>query len=148
MKNRQATLVRAFAILAAALISSCGGSSYGGGDGDGPPPATLSISLDPTTITLGESATITWNSNAPNCNASGAWSGSKSGDGSETVTPSATGTFTYSLVCSGGQYSESEQGSVTLTVDPTRSAGLWVGDGCCVESQSFAVVGLTNDVGG
>jgi hypothetical protein len=52
------------------------------------------------------------------------------------------------MVCSGGRYSESEQGSATLTVEAARSAGLWVGDGCCVDTQSFAVAGLTNEAGG
>jgi hypothetical protein len=147
MRTRDIAMARLAMSLVAGLAASCGGGSYGGDGGNGPR-ATLSISIDPATITLGESATITWSSNAPNCNASGAWSGNKSASGSESVTPTATGTFTYSLICSGGRYSASEQGSATLTVNPTQAAVLWIGEACCIDSASFAVVGLTNEAGG
>ena len=127
------------------LLAGCGGSGYGGGGGSNPP-ATLTISVDPSTITLGQSATITWNSNAP-CTASGDWTGSKSRSGSEMVTPSATGSFTYTLVCRGDGYGSSERESTTLTVTPVAMAGLWIGGGCCVDSSNFAQSGLTNENG-
>jgi hypothetical protein len=75
------------------------------------------------------SATVTWTSNAP-CTASGAWS--RAGlSGAETVTPTATGTFTYTLVCRGDGYGSSERESDTLTVNPAQVAGLVIGEGCC-----------------
>ena len=136
----------ALACLAGALLTSCGGS-YGGGGGNNPP-ATLNITVSPTTITLGESATLSWSSNASMCTASGAWSGSKPGDGSETVTPAATGSFTYSMRCRGGGYGESQEGSATLTVNPTAIAAIWTGEACCVDAKSFGVTGMTDDAGG
>jgi hypothetical protein len=97
------------------LLVSCGGS-YGGGDGSAR--ATVALSINPTTITLGQSATITWNSNGGACSANGEWTGNKPASGTETVTPTRTGTLTYSLVCSGGGYNESETLTTTLTVNP------------------------------
>lgn len=144
MKIRRTTLTGVAMVLGAGLLLSCGGGSYGGGGSN--PPASLTISVSPSTITLGQSATITWNSNAP-CTASGAWSGSKAASGSETVTPAQTGTLTYTLVCRGGGYGESDRESATLTVNPAALAGLWIGDGCCVKSVSFAVAGITNNSG-
>ena len=82
-------------------------------------PATLSISVEPTTITLGQTATVTWSSNGGACTASGAWSGSRAASGSESVTPAEAGTFTYTLVCSGGGYGDSQVLSGTLTVNPS-----------------------------
>jgi len=104
-------------------------------------------SVSPETITLGQSATLTWNSNAPNCTANGAWSGSKPGDGSESVTPTSTGTLTYSLVCSGGRYGESDQGSATLTVNPAMQAAAFKGEACCIGGQAVAVEGITSESG-
>lgn len=144
MTAQTRTLVRIFQTGTAALLASCGGS-YGGGDGN--QPATLTLSVSPTTITLGESATLTWNSNAPNCTASGAWNGPKPGDGSEDVTPDSTGTFNYALVCSGGRYGESDQASATLTVNPARQATAWVGEACCLGSETFRVDGITSASG-
>jgi hypothetical protein len=127
------------------LLAGCGGSGYGGGGSN--PPASLTISVDPSTITLGQSATITWTSNAP-CTASGDWSGTKSQTGSEMATPSATGSFTYTLICRGGGYGSSELESTTLMVNPAAAmAGLWIGDSCCVASDEFEAAGLTNDAG-
>jgi hypothetical protein len=130
--------------LTTGLLAACGGSGYGG-DGGSLGRATLSISINPGTITLGESATITWSSNGDNCTASGDWSGNKAGDGSESVTPGTAGEFTYNMVCSGGRYTESQRGSVTLTVDPVTTAGLWRGEVCCVEAKSVAVSGVMSD---
>jgi len=144
MKAQPVTLVRTVLILVTGVLAGCGGG-YGGGGG--PPPATLSISVSPTTITLGESATLTWNSNAPECTASGAWTGSKPGDGSESVTPTETGTLTYSLVCSGGRYGESDRGSATLTVNPAAQAAAFVGEACCMGTDTFAVEGITSESG-
>ena len=123
----------------AGFLVSCGGGGYYAY-------ASLTISVSPTTITLGQSATITWTSEAP-CTASGAWSGSKAASGSEMVTPTQTGSFTYSLVCGDDVWGPSKLKSATLTVNPAALAGLWIGDACCVKSDSFPVIGLTNDSG-
>jgi len=141
---RNAAFACIVASLGAGSLMSCGGSGYGGGGS--PPAATLTISVSPTTITLGQSATITWNSNAP-CTASGAWSGTKAASGSETVTPAQTGTFTYTLICSGGGYGSSERESATLTVIPASVASLFTGNGCCDSLDPFAVIGITADSG-
>lgn len=104
-------------ITVAAIMTACGG--YGGGSGM--PPATANISVSPMSITLGQSATLTWSTNGTMCTASGAWSGTKAASGSQTVTPTAAGTATYTLVCSGGAYGGSSSQSAMLTV--TAAAG-------------------------
>jgi uncharacterized protein (TIGR03118 family) len=109
----------------AALLAACGG---GGGMGymapaaapmTAPPPAaSTTISVAPTTVMVGQNATITWSSNSgTTCMASGAWSGSKSASGTATVTPTAAGTLSYMLSCSGGAYSASTTQTATLMVD-------------------------------
>ena len=147
MYSKFAPFIRPLLALVLVSLASCGGSSYGGGDGGGDPPATLNISVDPDTITLGDSATITWNSNAPSCQASGDWDGEKSGDGTETVTPATAGEFTYSMVCSGGGYRDSQRGSVTLTVNPTAIAGAFIAEACCEDGKSFEILGLAGESG-
>ena len=103
--------------LCVGLLVGCGGGGYGGG-GSSNPPATLTISVEPTTITLGQSATVTWTTNGATCTASGAWSGTRAASGSESVSPTEAGTYTYTLLCSGGGYGESQVTSATLTVNP------------------------------
>jgi uncharacterized protein (TIGR03118 family) len=109
----------------AALLAACGG---GGGMGYmapaaapmtvPPPAASTTISVAPTTVMVGQDATITWSSNSgTTCMASGAWTGSKSASGTATVTPTAAGTLSYMLSCSGGAYSASTTKTVTLMVD-------------------------------
>jgi hypothetical protein len=147
MYPKLAPLIRPLVALVLVPLASCGGGSYGGGGGGGNPPATLNISVDPDTITLGESATITWNSNAPSCQASGDWDGEKSGDGTETVTPATAGEFTYTMVCSGGGYRDSQRGSATLTVNATAVAGAFVAEACCEDGKSFEILGLASETG-
>lgn len=143
MRIHRAAFIYAAMGLGAGLLMSCGGS-YGGGGSN--PAASLTISISPTTISLGQSATVTWTSNAP-CTASGAWSGTKAASGSETVTPTQAGTFTYTLVCSGGGYRESQSQSATLTVNPAGIAGVAIGSACCNRLVSFPVIGITTDSG-
>lgn len=144
MTIRRAAFVGIVAGLCAGLLMSCGGG-YGGGGSN--PPASLTISVSPTTITLGQSATVTWTSNA-SCTASGAWSGTKAASGNEMVTPAAAGTFTYTLICSGGGYGESQSRSATLMVNPVMVvAGLWSGTVCCVKLDPFPVTGIKSGSG-
>ena len=99
----------------ALIVVACGGGGYGGGNNM--TPATASIALQPATVTLGQSSTLTWNTNGTGCTASGAWTGAQSATGTLVVTPSAVGTQTYTLVCTGGAYSQSSSQSATLTVN-------------------------------
>jgi uncharacterized protein (TIGR03118 family) len=106
----------------AALIAACGGGGYGGGGNTAPPP-TLTLAFQPTSVVLGHSSTLTWTSNSgTSCTASGAWSGVQATSGTLVVTPTAVGTLTYTLTCSGGAYSGSTSMSATLTVTAMASA--------------------------
>lgn len=109
-------------ILCGVILSSCGGSGYGGGSQ--PPPTKVSVTVQPTTITLGQSAVVTWSSSSgTNCTASGGWSGSLAATGTQTVTPTAAGTDTFMLNCTGGAYSGG-MGSASLTVNATTAFSL------------------------
>jgi uncharacterized protein (TIGR03118 family) len=102
-------------ILCLALLQSCGGGSYHA-PGMTPTPSAVTITVNPTSIVLGQSSTLTWTATAGTaCTASGAWSGAQAVTGSVTETPTAVGTETFTLTCSGGIYSSSV-GSATLTV--------------------------------
>ena len=100
---------------ALALIAVACGGGYGGG-GSSMPPATVTIAVQPTTVAVGQAATLNWNTNGSTCTASGAWNGTQNASGSQPVTPTAVGTETFTLVCSGGIYSTSTSASATLTV--------------------------------
>jgi uncharacterized protein (TIGR03118 family) len=104
-------------ILCLLILASCGGGGYGGGSGGMTMPgASVSVSVNPTAITLGQSTVVTWSSNTgTNCTASGGWSGSLAATGTKTVTPTAAGTDTFTLNCTGGSYGGGK-GSATLTV--------------------------------
>jgi uncharacterized protein (TIGR03118 family) len=105
----------AFSALAGAL-AGCGG---GGSD---KPSSTASLTVAPATITVGQSATLTWSSNqGASCTASGGWAGAQQAAGTLDVAPTATGTVTYTLTCSGGNYSGSATRSATLTVNPASA---------------------------
>jgi hypothetical protein len=66
------------------------------------PVPTVTIAVTPTSITVGQSATLTWSStNATSCAASGSWSGTEATSGTLSVTPSASGTASYALACTG-----------------------------------------------
>jgi hypothetical protein len=63
---------------------------------------SVTIAVSPASITVGQSATVTWSStNATSCTASGAWSGAEATSGTLSVSPSATGTASYALACTG-----------------------------------------------
>jgi Bacterial Ig-like domain (group 3)/Beta-propeller repeat len=67
-----------------------------------PPPPTVTLAVSPTSITVGQSATLTWSStNATSCTASGSWSGTQATSGTSSVSPSASGTASYALACTG-----------------------------------------------
>ena len=90
-------------------------AAYGGDGGNGASTSTaasvtvtaaaapaVTIGVAPTSIVLGQSATLTWSSmNATACTASNAWTGTEAVSGTQTVTPSAAGTLSYVLTCTG-----------------------------------------------
>jgi Subtilase family len=75
-----------------------------------------SLSLSPTEVTTGSTATLTWASyGTSSCMATGSWSGTQATSGTMTLTPTAAGSLTYSLACTGTSGTSSTS-SVTLTV--------------------------------
>jgi len=80
---------------------------------------TVTLTASPSTITVGSSTTLTWSStNTTSCTASGAWSGTEATSGSTTETPSAIGTATYTLTCTGAAGSATASATVTVTAAP------------------------------
>jgi len=111
---RGAAPMAALALLVGLGLAACGGGSDGGMSAPSP---TVSMAVQPTSVVLGQSATVTWSSNSgTSCAASGGWSGTEPASGTQTVMPSATGSVTYTLTCTGGIYSGSTTQSATLAV--------------------------------
>src|SRR5262245_12135547 len=106
----------------AAMFAACG--SGGGGGGSTPAP-TVQLQAEPRDVNTGQTTTLTWSStNADTCTASGGWSGTKSVSGSEEVGPVAADT-TFSLQCTGGGGSASDNASVQVG-DSTVAGNLLV----------------------
>jgi hypothetical protein len=81
---------------------------------------TVTLSVSPTSITVGQSATLSWTStNATACTASGGWSGAQATSGNAMVSPSAAGTPSYVLTCTGAN-----NASVMSTANLTVLTGL------------------------
>jgi len=114
-------------VLAAILISGCGGGGGGGSPAAPVTPApTVNLSADPISVLLTETSTLTWSSsNATSCSASGSWSGTKATSGSEAVTISTTGNNTFTLACTGAGGSR----SASVTVEGYRNSNGVVVDG-------------------
>jgi hypothetical protein len=75
------------------------------------------LSISPTAVTVGSGATLTWASyGTTGCTASGSWSGAEATSGTMTVTPSAVGTLSYTLACTGASGS-GPAATVTLMVE-------------------------------
>jgi len=126
------------------VLVACGGGGYGGGGMAVPP--TINLAAQPSTITVGQSATITWSTgNATSCNASGAWSGSEPTAGNMLVTPTAAGSDTYTLTCTGMSSSygggTSSTKSVTVTVN---AATAFVAKNLVADTASGTVTVDTN----
>jgi hypothetical protein len=108
---------------------------------------TVTLSVSPTSITVGQSATLTWSStNANACTASGGWSGAQATGGNATVTPSAAGTPSYVLTCTGAN-SSSAMSTASLTV-LTAPVGTPPSSGGKGSFELWALLGLTLLVAG
>jgi uncharacterized repeat protein (TIGR03803 family) len=84
------------------------------------PAPTVTLNVAPASIVLGSSAALTWSSdNATRCAASGAWSGTQSTAGNLTVTPSAAGSATYTLICTGTGGSASASATLAVSTAPS-----------------------------
>jgi len=128
-RSIQALCHTCLGVLLALTLTSCGGAGVGangGASASGSAPAVTLKAAPATLITLGESVNLTWSgTNATSCTASsslaeGDWSGPKAMSGSQAVKPSATGTQTYTLSCSGAGGTVSA--SVPVTVNSNSAA--------------------------
>jgi hypothetical protein len=87
-------------------------------------PGPPSISVNPTSVTLGSSAILSWSSiNTTSCSASGGWAGPQSISGSQSITPSATGSSTYALTCTGALGSNANSVVLMVNAKSTGSGG-------------------------
>lgn len=121
--HRWSTLMAAVVMISLTTLAGCGGSGggTGGGGGNSTPAPTASITASPSTITLGSSTTLTVSTtNATSCSGTNALSGSVTTDGTLKETPSATGTVTYGIDCSGAGGTASS--SVKVTVNAPANA--------------------------
>jgi len=109
------------ACLSAVLFAACGGNGGGGSYNGGAAPApSASLSVAPTSIVLGQSATLTWSStNSSNCTASGTWSGAQATSGTSVQTPTAVGSLTFTLTCSGSGTASSAKSAILNVTAPT-----------------------------
>jgi hypothetical protein len=115
--------------LAASLLIGCGGGMGGSGYGGSMPPAPSVNFMTPTsalTINLGQGVSLSWTSaNVSSCTAStsnamaGNFSGSQSLSGSMIVAPTAAGSTTYTLMCSGSMGGTASATTATVTVNPS-----------------------------
>jgi hypothetical protein len=110
------------------MLAACGGGGHGGYGSMTPAPApapapTVSFSQPAAAaaINFGQALTVTWTSaNSTSCTATtssaagGAFTGSQMASGTQTVVPTAAGTYTYTLSCTGMGGTKSASASVTV----------------------------------
>jgi hypothetical protein len=95
-----------------------------------PPSPTVSLTLAPANITTAQSTVLSWSSaNATSCSASGAWTGAKATSGSVTITPTAAGSFTYSLACTGDGGTATGSAALSVTAALSNSTAITVDSG-------------------
>jgi Subtilase family len=88
---------------------------------DALPVGAPNLSISATQIAAGSTATLTWSSYGTSaCTASGSWSGAQATSGTLAITPSATGTLTYSLACTGAGGTGA---TATVTLSVQSAAG-------------------------
>ena len=128
MNGHASTLLRIVGGLLLSALAGCGGGGGGGygsmgmGMGTPAPTANFSQPAQPATINYGQALTLAWtSSNATSCSATtssaagGAFTGTQMSSGSQTVVPTAAGTYTYTLNCTGTGGTKSTSASVTVT---------------------------------
>jgi hypothetical protein len=105
--------------------AGAGGSGYGGGPTNPPPTVAFSTPAQAMSINLGQAVNLAWSANnATSCTASassmtgGAFTGSQALSGHMSVVPTATGSVTYTLACSGAGGMMTAT-SPTVTVNPS-----------------------------
>lgn len=107
-----------FIIVLSCLVSACGGSSNASGGSNAPLIAAPSIKISASTsnTVAGQPVTLTWSSmQAESCTATGPWNGIQSLNGQQTLTPSISGSFDYTLSCTGAGGSTSAHATVMVT---------------------------------
>ena len=132
------------------FLSACGG---GGGGGDAPssnsysanPLPSVSLNLSSNKGYVGDSITLSWSSsNATNCYASDAWVGTKGLSGSESFIVDATGTFNFTILCSGnGGSSDKSVSLTTFSYDKVADSVL----GKTWDAEAFANI-TSNNISG
>ncbi len=115
--------------LAASLLIGCGGGMGGSGYGGSmPPPPSVNFTTpaQAMTINLGQGVNLSWTSaNVSSCTAStsnamaGDFTGSQSSSGSIIVAPTAAGSTTYTLMCSGSMGGTASATTAMVTVNPS-----------------------------
>ena len=140
MRIRARTAGIATGAVVIGVVAACGGGGYGGGSsmmgasssgggyggGNNPPPTvTFSTPAQAMSINLGQAVKVAWTStNASSCTSStssmtgGTFTGSQSVSGQMSVVPTATGSVTYTLSCSGSGGMMNAT-SATVTVNPS-----------------------------
>jgi hypothetical protein len=117
--------------LVVSMLAACGGGGGGGGYGSMTLAPTVSFSQPAAaaTINFGQALTVAWTSAySTSCTAStssataGTFTGAQMTSGSQTVVPTAAGSYTYTLSCTGTGGTKS--GSVSVTVTPNLLAAL------------------------
>jgi hypothetical protein len=117
--------------LVVSMLAACGGGGGGGGYGSTPLAPTINFSAPTaaTTINFGQAMTVAWTSAySTSCTASasnaaaGAFTGTQATSGSVKVVPTAPGSYTYTLSCTGTGGTQSS--SATATVTPNLLAAL------------------------
>src|SRR5579859_3545609 len=137
-------------LLTGALAACGGGGGGGGGYGGGmmtpAPTASFSQPAQALSINYGQAVQLAWSSAyATSCTASassaagGSFSGGQSTSGSATVVPTAPGTYTYMLQCTGTGGNGSGS-TPTITVNPSVISSL-------ASSGKITTIGSTVDPG-
>src|SRR5579871_740008 len=122
---RSQTSGRITAAVFTGVLAGCGGGGgggYGGSTGTPAPTASFSQPAQPATINFGQALTLSWTSAyATSCSATtsssagGTFTGTQMTSGSQTVVPTAAGSYTYTLNCTGTGGTKSASASVTVT---------------------------------
>jgi len=121
------------------LLPACGGGGYGGNSSAGymppapaAPAASFSQPAQAMTIHLGQSFTLAWSaSNATACTGSvsgtggGSFAGTLAMSGTQSIAPTAPGTYSYSLECTGSGGMSGAK-SMTVSVSASILSGLSV----------------------